>query len=425
MKYDVIIIGAGAAGLSAMKYLAEAGYKVCMLEAAETIGGRIATIEEEGFTNPVETGAEFIHGKLPLTFELLKKAGISYEAVEGDMIGVQNGEWQKEEHDDHWDKFMRELNRLQADVTILEFLDTHFYEPQYLHLRQAVQRFAEGFDLADISKASILPIKNEWKDLDKKQYRVKGGYIQLLNHLLKCSRQKDAVIYFNACVNKIEYDTYEVKVTTTEAKKFEANKLIITASLGVLQSGSIQFEPALRDHAMAIQGIGFGTVIKFLLEFKTSFWKEFNDEIGFLLTDEEIPTWWTQLPGESNLLTGWLGGPKAAEKIFKTDEELLQAALQSLSTIFRMPPSMLREELVHHKIICWQNQQYVKGGYSYSTLASEQARKTLATPINDTIFFAGEAIAESNSTGTVESALQSGKDAANILIKKFQPQKQN
>ncbi len=219
MKYDVIIIGAGAAGLSAMKYLAEAGYKVCMLEAADTPGGRIATIEEKGFTAPVETGAEFIHGKLPLTFELLKKAGISYEAVEGDMIGVQNGEWQKEEHDDHWDKFMHELNRLKTDVTILEFLDTHFNDPQYMHLRQAVQRFAEGFDLADISKASILPIKSEWKNIEKKQYRVKGGYIQLLNYLLKCSLQKDAVIYFNTCVNKIDYDTQEVVVTYHSGKK--------------------------------------------------------------------------------------------------------------------------------------------------------------------------------------------------------------
>ena len=99
MKYDVIIIGAGAAGLHAMKNLTEAGYKVCILEAAETIGGRIATIEERGFTGPVETGAEFIHGKLPLTFKLLKEAGIAYEPVEGDMIGVRNGAWEKEEHD--------------------------------------------------------------------------------------------------------------------------------------------------------------------------------------------------------------------------------------------------------------------------------------------------------------------------------------
>ncbi len=90
-----------------------------------------------------------------------------------------------------------------------------------------------------------------------------------------------------------------------------------------------------------------------------------------------------------------------------------------------MPPAMLREELVHHKIICWQTQQYIKGGYSYSTLASEQARKILATPVNDMIFFAGEAIAEGDSTGTVESALQSGKDTATMMMKKFQPEKQS
>jgi monoamine oxidase len=102
MKYDVIIIGAGAAGLLAMRELAEAGYHVCLLEAAEIAGGRISTIKE-GFQSHVEAGAEFIHGKLPLTFKLLKEAGLSYEVVEGKMIGVQNGNWQTEEHDGHWD----------------------------------------------------------------------------------------------------------------------------------------------------------------------------------------------------------------------------------------------------------------------------------------------------------------------------------
>ena len=74
MKYDVIIIGAGAAGLSAMRDLAKEGYHVCMLEAAGTAGGRIFTIKE-GFESYIEAGAEFIHGKLPFTFQLLKEAG--------------------------------------------------------------------------------------------------------------------------------------------------------------------------------------------------------------------------------------------------------------------------------------------------------------------------------------------------------------
>jgi monoamine oxidase len=415
MKYDVIIIGAGAAGLLATRDLAKAGNHVCILEAAGSAGGRISTIKE-GFENYAEAGAEFIHGKLPFTFQLLKEAGLSYEAVEGKMISVQQGQWQTEEHDEHWDEFMRQLKKLKIDITILQFLEENFSDPKYIQLRQAVQRFSEGFDLADISKASILSIKDEWQNIEKKQYRIKGGYIQLIDHLLNSCLKHNSEFHFNTCVNKIEHEESNVIVHTTDNKKFQADKLIITVSAGVLQSGTIQFKPALSDHAVAIQGLGFGTVIKFLLEFKTNFWKDFDDETGFLLTDEEIPTWWTQLPSESNLLTGWLGGPNATKKIFEPDPSLLQTALLSLSSIFHIPPAMLKEELSNYKIINWLNHPHVKGGYSYNTLYSDKSKEILATPVNNTIYFAGEAICTGDSQGTVESALQSGHDVAKMMI---------
>jgi monoamine oxidase len=280
-----------------------------------------------------------------------------------------------------------------------------------------VQRFSEGFDLADISKASILSIKDEWQNIEKKQYRIKGGYVQLIDHLLNSCLQHNTEFHFNTCVNKIDHEEGNVTVYTIDNKKFQANKLIITVSAGILQSGAIQFKPALTDHAVAIQGLGFGAVIKFLLEFKTNFWKEFDDETGFLLTDEEIPTWWTQLPAESNLLTGWLGGPNATKKIFEPELSLLQTALLSLSSIFRIPPAMLKEELTNYKIINWLNQPYIKGGYSYNTLHSEKAKEILATPVNNTVYFAGEAICTGDSQGTVESALQSGHDTAKMMIR--------
>ena len=118
MKYDVIIIGAGCAGLMAMRELLTAGYHVCLLEASPSAGGRIATIKEKGFDSPVETGAEFIHGKLPITRKLLRKANIPYLPIEGKMISVLNGTWNKrEEHEKHWDELMRKLEGQKTDIT--------------------------------------------------------------------------------------------------------------------------------------------------------------------------------------------------------------------------------------------------------------------------------------------------------------------
>lgn len=415
MKYDIIIIGAGAAGLAAMRKLVEAGLSVCMIEASSSAGGRIATIQE-GFKQPVEAGAEFVHGKLPLTFKLIKEAKLKLVTIEGDMIGVKNGHWKQEEHDDHWAQFMRKLKKLKTDITVQQFLYDHFSDGEYSELRHAVQRFAEGFNLADISRASILSLKNEWKNVDKKQFRIKEGYGQLIKYLYDRCNTANAEFNFNAIAEKIVYKKHVI-VQTTNKKKFESEKVIITVSAGVLQSGSIQFEPALNDHALAIQSLGFGGVIKFLFEFKTRFWEDQADSIGFILSDEVIPTWWTQSPTKNNLLTGWMGGPNAMEKIYEPESSLLQTALLSLSSIFKLSPAVLKEELINYKMINWTNNSFTKGGYSYNTLYSQKAKEILNKAIDGKIYFAGEGVSQSNSQGTVESALQSGYDVAEQLLK--------
>ena len=81
-----------------------------------------------------------------------------------------------------------------------------------------------------------------------------------------------------------------------------------------------------------------------------------------------------------------------------------------------MEPEVLKNRLYHHKIYCWYNDPYAKGGYSYPTLYTEQAKKILTEPVYDTIYFAGEAVTASESHGTVEAALQSGKDVAGKLL---------
>jgi len=95
MNDTIIIIGAGAAGLMAAKELSSKQQTVIVLEADKRLGGRIYTLYDV-FEKPVETGAEFIHGKLTLTHQLLKEANLSFHATKGKMLNVENGEWKKQ-----------------------------------------------------------------------------------------------------------------------------------------------------------------------------------------------------------------------------------------------------------------------------------------------------------------------------------------
>ncbi len=417
MKYDIIIIGAGCAGLMAMQTLLKQGYSVCMLEAAPGAGGRIATIKPRGFAQPLETGAEFIHGKLPLTLKLLRSADISYQAISGERIGVVNGRWSHEEHSAHWDELLRRLRRQKTDTSISNFLEDNFPGAQYKKLRTAARNFAEGFNLADIDKASVLSIQKEWQQEDQKQYRVTGGYMQLIDYLLsQCIALKGRIEYKSA-VKSIEFRKGHAMVTTKDRKKFEAARVISTASIGVLQAGVIHFNPGLGVHADAIQQVGFGQVVKFHMQLKNPFWQRHEEDTSFILTNEPIPTWWTQAPEKTNLLTGWVGGPAATRFTGNSEKALLHHALQSLSSIFKMSVASIKSELLHYRITNWQQNPFVLGGYSYNTVFTEKAIGILSEPVASTIFFAGEAIYSGNSQGTVEAALQSGKQVAEKISK--------
>src|SRR5665213_3429974 len=74
---DVLIIGAGVAGLAAAGELARAGLCVAILEARNRLGGRIDTRHEQGWQVPVECGAEFVHGRPPETWDLIHAAGLT------------------------------------------------------------------------------------------------------------------------------------------------------------------------------------------------------------------------------------------------------------------------------------------------------------------------------------------------------------
>src|SRR5687767_13305968 len=99
---DILIIGAGAAGLAAAYELSLVNKRLIILEAENRAGGRIHSIRDDRFAQIVETGAEFIHGELPVTLRLIEKAGLSSHSAKGKMWEIENGEIKKNKLMVHW-----------------------------------------------------------------------------------------------------------------------------------------------------------------------------------------------------------------------------------------------------------------------------------------------------------------------------------
>ena len=423
-KTEIIIIGAGATGLMAAYQLSRSGKKVAVIEARDRIGGRIHTLNNSSFSSEVELGAEFIHGNLPLTLQLLQEAGINYYPAAGEMWQASNGKLSRRSWDmPGWEDLMTALFELKEDISIAAFLENNFGASQYAQLRASVIGFIAGYDTADPARASTFALRSEWQQDDEEdQYRISGGYRQMIAYLERQCKANGVEFLLNTPAKHIDWINAGVKVTVQSGDLFLSDRVVIAVPLGVLkaekgQSASLLFEPPIAEYQKAIQQMGFGGIIKLLLEFKTPFWENGDAEkIGFILSDEAIPTWWTQYPVASNILTGWLGGLPAEAKKELNELELLELALQSLANIFNRNLNELRDALIAFKAVNWTTDPFTLGSYAYDTVESIDARNVLRQAIAGKIFFAGEYLYEGPAMGTVEAALFSGNAVAEQII---------
>ncbi|SHN22607.1 NAD(P)/FAD-dependent oxidoreductase [Chitinophaga sp. CF418] len=404
---EIIIIGAGAAGLIAARELSGL-YKITILEARNTTGGRINTIYRDGIKE-AETGAEFVHGELPITLGLLQEAGLRYQQVSGQMFRVNNRQWvAQHEMIPNWDELLEQMEKSPADMTMQDFLDQHYPYEQHPDLRKNIQGFVQGFDLADIAKVSVKYLYNEWTNEDEKNFRIDKGYTAMTDFLAGECRKQQCNIITNTTVTAVEWSAGKVQVQTAGGASFSADKLIVTIPLGALQKNTISFSPAIPDYIKAANDIGWGTIIKTILHFKTPFWEKHTKQMAFLLGETPIPTWWTQSPSRVNILTGWLGGPPSVAYITLSNEQLLELSISSLATLCNETVETLKEQLVSSHIANWSADPHFAGGYSYGTPASVTAQALLNAGIENTLYFAGEALYDGTSPGTVEAALSTG-----------------
>lgn len=413
-----IIIGAGASGLICAAEISKT-HKVTLIEKNNTPGGRIRTSKMKTGNGIIEAGAEFVHGDAPITAKLVEEAKLKMLRLDGKMLRKRGKQWiEEEEMIEGWDELIEKMKHQRSDTTMEIFMQAHFAGDKYAELRRHIEAFVQGFDVADTATVSVKALYEEWSN-ESDQFRIESGYGPLINYLEKKCIDNGCIIKTNTTVKQVDWQKNEVTVYTEQGEKITGNKIVITVPLSVLKSlgggASINITPPVDNYMNAVRKIGYGTVIKVIFELDKQLWK---NKTGFIFSEQMIPTWWTQYPVDNNLITGWAGGPVAAQLSQHTEDELIEIAVQSLSAIFDITAAELRNIIRYSYVFNWSNYDETLGAYSFPTPDSASARKLLNTPLDETVYFAGEGLYDGAYTGTVEAAFSSGLQTAAAILNK-------
>jgi monoamine oxidase len=427
---DVLIIGAGAAGLAAAKELSEAGHKVIVIEARARIGGRIYTIHEP--TNiPIELGAEFIHGRAPEILDVLHKTGLMFYDVT-ERHWFLHDKFLKDS-EEFWKPLSQTMEKLKdvgdRDFSFQDFLNRHVNE--FNETKSIATLFVEGFHASRAEKIGVQGLikANEASDrIDgDHSFRIIKGYDSICNWFHQQALSKGAMFHLNSIVEQIQWRKNHVRVAIRSSQgstHYEASCAIITLPLSLLSNSSaVEFNPEITAKHIAAKKLIMGNVVKLNLLFKEAFWEKLKfqtkDEpkdgwnLGFIHSpDASIPTWWTQLPIRAPLLVGWAGGSKAEKIMNSSEAQLLDYAFDSLQYIYGIPRKRIQDLLKASHIHNWNDDPFTRGAYSYVPVHGLEAQAELARPIENTLFFAGEATNTDGHLGTVHGAIATGLRAA-------------
>jgi monoamine oxidase len=429
---DVAIIGAGAAGLAAAAALTGSKRSVLVLEARDRIGGRIWTRHESGLAVPIELGAEFIHGEAPETTAHLRRAGSSAIESPDEHVSFHDGDLQPTEGFAEVQKAIRESRALDAtDMSLDEFLDKHLAHILSEDARQYARMMAEGFDAADTSRVSARSLVEEWTSeamTHEPQSRPDGGYDSLLRELVGAASRGNVRLQLQTVVREVRWSGDSVQIegqARGQTLRVTARRAIVTLPLGVLQApadapGGVRFSPPLDSKRAALDGLGFGPVVKLSLRFRTAFWDEiehgrYRNVTFFHSRKAPFPTFWSAIPLRAPLLVAWAGGPRATRLEGASTEELAKLAVTTLQSMFGAACDVqsLFEAAYWHD---WQQDPHSRGAYSYVRVGGGDASRQLAAPLAGTLFFAGEATDHEGESTTVTGAIRSGERAAREVL---------
>jgi monoamine oxidase len=429
MNADVIVVGAGAAGLAAARTLARRSLRVVLIEARDRVGGRVLTRASARPLIPAELGAEFIHGAARETLELLHAAGTAAVDVGGETWNSEYGKLRREDEAFTSSASIFEATRsLREDESADRFLRRFDDDAATCSAARKARAFVEGFEAADPAIASVRAIGDEWRSgVDSRSARPLGGYAPMFDWLENDCTAAGVRICFATVARTIAWRRGAVTVDHRgEIARLHARAAILTLPAGVLRhrgdEWEIVFDPPLPfAKSEALAHIEMGHVVRVVLAFRTPFWERvrsgrYRDAAFFHSEGRPFPAYWTKLPVRGEQVVAWAGGPKAVALQGRAEAELIALAVKGFGELFD-ESALAQAEFAGGMTHDWTDDAFARGAYSYITVGGEGARAALGAPLDGALFFAGEATSTDGQGGTVNGALQTGVRAANEVMR--------
>jgi monoamine oxidase len=440
---DVIVVGAGAAGLAAAGELGRSGISVIVLEARDRVGGRMFMQQEPVSGAAIELGAEFIHGLPPEIWAPLQANNIPVIEAEGENWCHEKGRLFPCDFFSKVEKILSRMDAAEPDQSFRSFLDrccpTSDKDAEQREARERALAYVVGFNAADPDLVGVhwlvKGMRAEERIEGDRAFRSRRGYQDLIDIFLRDLADAGVSLRTGVVVDSIAWSHSRAELTAHEASgqlMFTSPRVLVTLPLAVLQAapgetGALRFMPDLPASKLAaLTKLEMGKVVRVSLRFRRRFWENIPASNGgslnlaglrFLLSQgKSFPTWWTMSPERTPIITGWAPFQSAERLSGKSQDFVVDESLQTLSRLLNLRNDELSKLLEAAYFHDWQSDPFSRGAYSYGKVGSDGAQGTLASPVESTLFFAGEATDTTGHNGTVHGAIASGMRAAREIL---------
>jgi len=410
--FDVVVIGAGVAGIAAARRLAGTKARIALIEASGRLGGRCFT-DSSTFGVPFDRGAHWIHvpDLNPVTPLAIKSGFDVYPAPSSGRVRIGRRYARTGEMEDYLTATVRanraiaEAGRGRQDVSCAQALpkDLGDWQPT---IEFALGPFGCAKDLAEVSALDFSRSVERNNEMFCREGL--GALIAKLADGLPVQLSRPASLIDWSERNRIEIRTAKGLLVT--------RTVIVTVSTGVLMSDKLKFEPELpRRYLDAIEKLRLGSYDHIALELPGNPLSLQRDELVFEKAGSARTAAILANISGTALYTIEVAGKFGADLAASGEPEMVSFALDWLTGLYGAD---VRKAVKRTSATRWNHEPWTLGAFSAAAPGGQWARAALAEPVRDRIFFAGEATHESL-WGTVGGAWASGERAADAVLRKL------